>query len=201
MNANTQIAVFNGEINHQQQLMCNARELHPFLKSKQDFSTWIKNRIKKYDFLENQDFCSFHNFVERETGGSVRTDYHISLDMAKELAMVENNAMGRQIRRYFIACEKQAVSQHISRLITVQSQKERLEVALLKSDKTAKKIVYYMGLGLTVSETARVMSLSRRWVSEKVRLLRQTDIIAPAVNALSTPKQATLWENEHEYHA
>lgn len=201
MNANTQIAVFNGEINHQQQLMCNARELHAFLKSKREFSTWIKDRIKKYGFLENQDFCSFDNFVKRETGGSVRTDYHISLDMAKELAMVENNAMGRQIRRYFIACEKQAVSQHISRLIAVQSQKERLEVALLKSDKTAKKIVYYMGLGLTVSETARVMNLSRRWVSEKVRLLRQTGIIAPAVNALSTPKQATLWENEHEYHA
>ena len=172
-----------------------------FLKSKREFSTWIKDRIKKYGFLENQDFCSLPNFVEREKGGSVRIDYHISLDMAKELAMVENNAMGRQIRRYFIACEKQALSQHISRLITVQSQKERLEVALLKSDKTAKKIVYYMGLGLTVSETARVMNLSRRWVSEKVRLLRQTGIIAPAVNALSTPKQATLWENEHEYHA
>ncbi|MBQ9183627.1 MAG: antA/AntB antirepressor family protein [Neisseriaceae bacterium] len=201
MNANNQIAVFNGEINHQTCLMCNARELHEFLQVGREFSTWIKDRIKKYGFLENQDFCSFDNFVKRETGGSVRIDYHITLDMAKELAMVENNAMGRQIRRYFIACEKQAVSQHISRLITVQSQKERLEVALLKSDKTAKKIVYYMGLGLTVSETARVMSLSRRWVSEKVRLLRQTDIIAPAVNALSTPKQATLWENEHEYHA
>ena len=34
----------------------NARELHQFLESKQDFSTWIKSRIKKYDFVENQDF-------------------------------------------------------------------------------------------------------------------------------------------------
>ncbi|MBR0128797.1 MAG: antA/AntB antirepressor family protein, partial [Neisseriaceae bacterium] len=89
-------AVFNGEINHKSQVLCNARELHEFLKSKQDFSTWIKNRIKKYGFLENQDFCSFDNFVKRETGGSVRIEYHITLDMAKELAMVENNAMGRQ---------------------------------------------------------------------------------------------------------
>ena len=98
-------AVFHGEIAQQTQLLCNARELHEFLKSKREFSTWIKDRIKKYGFLENQDFCSFDNFVKRETGGSVRTDYHISLDMAKELAMVENNATGRQIRRYFINCE------------------------------------------------------------------------------------------------
>ena len=34
----------------------NARELHAFLESKQDFSTWIKNRINEYDFTENQDF-------------------------------------------------------------------------------------------------------------------------------------------------
>lgn len=101
------IAVFNGTINHQNCLMCNARELHEFLQSKQDFSAWIKNRIKKYSFLKNQDFCSFDKIIERGKGATVRTEYHITLDMAKELAMVENNAMGRQIRRYFIDCEKQ----------------------------------------------------------------------------------------------
>ena len=36
----------------------NARELHSFLESKQDFSTWIKNRIEQYDFVENQDFLA-----------------------------------------------------------------------------------------------------------------------------------------------
>lgn len=94
MNANTQIAVFNGEINHQQQLMCNARELHEFLQVGRDFSNWIKNRINKYKFVENQDFILLANFGEQTRGGHNRTDYHITLDMAKELAMVENNAMG-----------------------------------------------------------------------------------------------------------
>ena len=36
----------------------SARELHSFLESKQDFSTWIKNRIERYDFVENQDFIT-----------------------------------------------------------------------------------------------------------------------------------------------
>lgn len=84
----------------------NARELHERLESKQDFSTWIKNRIEKYDFVENKDFISLHKFVEREIGGSKRIEYYISLDMAKELCMVENNEQGKRIRKYFIQCEE-----------------------------------------------------------------------------------------------
>ena len=86
----------------------NARELHAFLESKQDFSTWIKNRIEKYDFVENQDFIMLHKKMEREIGGTVRIEYYITLDMAKEVAMIENNEKGRGVRQYFITCEKLA---------------------------------------------------------------------------------------------
>ena len=89
----------------------SARELHVFLESKQDFSTWIKNRIEKYEFVENQDFVSLHKKMEREIGGTVRIEYFVSLSMAKELAMVENNEKGKQARKYFIECEKQLLSQ------------------------------------------------------------------------------------------
>lgn len=89
----------------------SARELHAFLESKQDFSTWIKNRIEKYEFVENQDFVSLHKKMEREIGGTVRIEYFVSLSMAKELAMVENNEKGKQARKYFIECEKQLLSQ------------------------------------------------------------------------------------------
>lgn len=86
----------------------SARELHQFLESKQDFSTWIKSRVEKYEFVEGQDFCSFHKIVERETGATTRIEYALSLDMAKELSMVENNEKGRMARKYFIECEKKA---------------------------------------------------------------------------------------------
>lgn len=82
----------------------NARELHAFLDSKQDFSTWIKARITEYDFVEHQDFVLFHNFMEK---GRPRIEYFITLDMAKELSMVERTAKGKQARQYFIDCEKQ----------------------------------------------------------------------------------------------
>ena len=84
----------------------NARELHEFLESKQDFSTWIKNRINDYDFVENQDFAVSHKKMENPQGGRPAIEYQISLDMAKELSMVERNEKGKQARKYFIECEK-----------------------------------------------------------------------------------------------
>lgn len=88
----------------------NARELHQFLESKQQFANWIQNRIEKYGFIENQDFCSFNKVIKRETGATTITEYALSLDMAKELSMVENNEKGRLARKYFIECEKVATN-------------------------------------------------------------------------------------------
>lgn len=85
----------------------NARELHQFLGSKQDFSTWIKGRIEKYDFIENQDFQTAPQIYGTANGGhATRMEYVLSIDMAKELCMVENNEKGRIARRCFIECEK-----------------------------------------------------------------------------------------------
>ena len=89
----------------------SARELHSFLESRQDFSTWIKNRIERYEFVENEDYISFHRKMERVVGGTVRIEYFVSVGMAKELAMVENNDKGSQARRYFIECEKRLKEQ------------------------------------------------------------------------------------------
>jgi len=47
----------------------SARDLHTFLESKQDFSNWMINRIKKYGFIENQDFEVFNKFIENPSGG------------------------------------------------------------------------------------------------------------------------------------
>lgn len=100
------IPTFDGVINGERQLLVNARELHAFLGSRQDFSTWIKSRIFDYDFVENQDYL-LHKFMEQlPSGAKHKTDYHLTLDMAKELAMVERSEKGKQARRYFIDCEK-----------------------------------------------------------------------------------------------
>jgi phage anti-repressor protein len=85
----------------------NARELHEFLEVKDKFATWITRRIEKYDFVAGQDFTVVsQNCVSGNN--AVSKEYYISIDMAKELSMVENNERGREARMYFIAREKQA---------------------------------------------------------------------------------------------
>ena len=94
------------KINDETVQTVNARELHTFLEVGKDFSTWLKNRIEQYDFVENQDFVVFHKKGENPQGGRPSNDYYITLDMAKELAMVERNEKGKQARQYFIECER-----------------------------------------------------------------------------------------------
>lgn len=97
----------------------NARELHQFLEVGRDFSTWIKGRIEQYGFIGDVDYVVFPALGEGVSDSPIRgnqssgrggdrrsIEYHISLDMAKELAMVENNDQGRKARRYFIECER-----------------------------------------------------------------------------------------------
>ncbi|WP_455481274.1 antA/AntB antirepressor family protein [Bartonella sp. B12(2025)] len=83
----------------------NARELHAFLEVKTNFKDWIIRRIQDYKFKEEYDFCSF---LSESSGGRPSKDYHLTLDMAKELAMVERNERGKQARQYFIECERRA---------------------------------------------------------------------------------------------
>ncbi|WP_375662169.1 antA/AntB antirepressor family protein [Bartonella sp. OC16QHHD] len=84
----------------------NARNLHAFLEAKRDFSNWITDRIKKYNLLENHDFVCSPNLVSKGRGGHNRKDYHLTLSVAKELSMLENNKKGREARLYFIKCER-----------------------------------------------------------------------------------------------
>lgn len=85
----------------------DARELHSFLNVKTAFSDWIKRRIVEYNFVNDSDYLTISN--RNYTGiGNAPIDYIISIDMAKELSMVEKNSKGKEARKYFIECEKQA---------------------------------------------------------------------------------------------
>lgn len=105
------IPVVDGVVGGEEQPCVDARTLHKWLKNGDRFATWIKSRIKTYGFIENEDFAclSVISETQRANGqkGKVKQiDYLLTLDVAKELSMVENNEQGRAARRYFINCEK-----------------------------------------------------------------------------------------------
>ena len=73
----------------------SARELHTFLEVGRDFSTWIKDRISKYEFVENADYLLPKTGELENKGLQGKIEYFVTLDMAKQLAMVERNEKGK----------------------------------------------------------------------------------------------------------
>lgn len=165
------VTVFPALVHGEEQLLCDARQLHQLLNVGKDFATWIKGRITEYDFVAGVDYhiadeslgldiipinqCnknfpensgkfsesfsqiwekpnesinidniqkgSFPQFwgkpvdikklyktIKNPKGGRPTKEYILTLDMAKELAMVEKSDIGRKVRKYFIECERQS---------------------------------------------------------------------------------------------
>lgn len=90
----------------------DGRELHQFLKVGKDFSTWMKDRIDKFDLIEGEEYSPILGKTPNG-GGRPTTEYILLLDTAKEIAMVENNDQGKTVRKYFIAVERRFKNQLI----------------------------------------------------------------------------------------
>ncbi|MDD9331041.1 MAG: antA/AntB antirepressor family protein [Bartonella sp.] len=112
---NTLIEIKEQVIDQETVQTVNARELHAFLEVKRDFSNWIKDRINKYDFKEERDYIlTLAKIGERQN--VVLKEYYLTLSVAKELSMVENNKKGREARLYFIECEKRVKQVAVSQI-------------------------------------------------------------------------------------
>lgn len=83
-------------------LAVSARELHEFLGVGSEYSHWFK-RMCEYGFTEGEDFSSF---LTESTGGRPAQDAALSIDMAKEICMIQRNEKGKLARQYFLALEK-----------------------------------------------------------------------------------------------
>ncbi|MCX8016938.1 MAG: phage antirepressor KilAC domain-containing protein [Rhodocyclaceae bacterium] len=151
----------------------NARDLHAFLGVGKDFSTWIKGRIQQYGFVEHHDFVTFDAAPQNGGAGNRghRVEYAISLDMAKELAMVERNDRGKQARLYFIECERRAKANVID-LAAALDDPARLRTALL-------------------AYTEKVMALEAK-VQEQAPKVQFHDAVASAINCHTIQEAAKV---------
>ncbi|HGW4162185.1 TPA: antA/AntB antirepressor family protein, partial [Klebsiella pneumoniae] len=85
----------------------SGRNLHTFLAVGRDFTNWIKGRIKQYGFVEGVDYVIVEYLTSPKRASSksrqrIEHDYIVSLNMGKELSMVERNEQGKTARQYFI---------------------------------------------------------------------------------------------------
>jgi len=81
----------------------DAKELYEYLNVSTYFTTWFDRRVEEYEFEEGLDFFSF---LKESNGGRPSKEYVLTLDMGKELGMLEKSEEGRRIRKYFIEFEK-----------------------------------------------------------------------------------------------
>ena len=84
----------------------DGRSLHGALHVETRFDTWLGRRIEQYGFTEGDDYEVSLKSGQNPSGGRPATEYALTINMAKELAMLENNEAGRRIRRYFITVER-----------------------------------------------------------------------------------------------
>lgn len=78
------------------------RDLHELLEVESNYTTWFK-RMCEYGFTEGTDFIPF---LEESTGGRPSQDHQLTIEMAKELCMLQRTEKGKQARQYFIELEK-----------------------------------------------------------------------------------------------
>ena len=92
--------------------LVDARELHRKLKVQTKFTNWFPRRVEEYKFDEGKDYFTEDQLLPKN-GQKVfhrpRTEYFLTIDMAKEIAMVERTEVGKMIRNYFIEMEKIAM--------------------------------------------------------------------------------------------
>lgn len=94
------------DVNENQEPIVNGRELYEALEIKTPYTQWF-DRMKEYGFVENTDFCTVSQKCEIANGGyQEKINHAMKLDMAKEIAMIQRNERGKEVRQYFIQVEK-----------------------------------------------------------------------------------------------
>ena len=85
------------------------RELHEFLGVETPYRIWFP-RMVEYGFTEGKDFNPYKNVRVGEEGNREvareLTDHLLTIDMAKEICMIQRTDRGKQARQYFIQVEK-----------------------------------------------------------------------------------------------
>ncbi|EIX8501451.1 antA/AntB antirepressor family protein [Campylobacter jejuni] len=211
-----QIQIYNDKTIGAEINSANAREIFQFLNSEQEYSNWIKNRISHYNFIENQDYIIELVY----TKGRPRKEYYVTLDMAKELCMVENNEKGRQARCYFIECEKRlknleqekmqklAFHQSLGYKSQLKQQKEHYEnkIKALKYDLEKKKELSFkrklskeelLELRKILARDYGILCIKEWEMSLVAEKIGKDTVFEAVLNKLE--KELKYWQNYEEY--
>ena len=180
LNSTEILSLHSHIINEQTCDTVDAKELHTYLNVGRDFATWIKARVNQYCFEEGLDYLIISRSPKRGRGNrGASKDYFITLDMAKELAMVERNEKGREARRYFINCERQLKAVSVD--AGVQEQ--------LPSDKSAE----LQRSLVTIEEQAKYRMLNGIVKSME---FKEDTLVIPAIEMINMVRAVRMYQDQ-----
>lgn len=149
-----------------------ARDLHGFLEVETPFHKWFP-RMCEYGFTEDEDYRTFLSNRSDGLPGKSRQDAQLTIDMAKEICMLQRNEKGKQARQYFLQLEKEWNSPEAVMARALRMAQEKLErVKAINSNLTVQNAImqpkaeYFDGLcdreSLTgIRETAKLLGLKQ----------------------------------------
>lgn len=157
----------------------SARELHGFLELTERFGNWFE-RMKQYGFIENQDYIgrkTFNTLAHQEL-----QDYEISLDMAKEIAMIQRNEKGRQARQYFIEVEKKWNSPEYVMNRALEISRQQVEKLMLENKELKPKAEFFDAVAdskhaIQMSEVAKVLNYPGYGRNRLFEFLREKKVL------------------------
>ena len=151
----------------------SARDLHEGLEVKSNFTTWF-DRMCEYGFTENDYKKCFPKMESGLNGGQNMVDYQISVDMAKQICMIQRSEKGKQYRQYFIDLEKawNTPEQVMARALkladrTIDTLKEEKKKLIEDNERMKPKVIF--------ADAVRASS-SSILIGDLAKLLRQNGV-------------------------
>lgn len=143
-------------------------ELHEVLGAPSVYREWSKRRLTDIDAEEDADFTTVE--IPTVSGGAPKKDHIIKLDTAKEMAMLERNEKGKQVRRYFIQVEKK----YKSASLATQELSPQLQVMInleIEQKRQAEKLEHVEERIESIREVVAIDTTS--WREDTGRILRK----------------------------
>lgn len=141
----------------------SARELHEFLDVSTDFRHWFQ-RMCEFGFSEGQDF---RTFLTESTGGRRGQDAAVTIDMAKEICMLQRNEKGKMARQYFLQLERDWNSPEKVMARALQIADRRIKTLESKVQADAPKVLFADSVAASSSTVL---------IGELAKILRQNGV-------------------------
>ncbi|WP_248099534.1 phage antirepressor KilAC domain-containing protein [Corynebacterium kefirresidentii] len=183
------------------------RDLHAFLEVSERYTQWFA-RMEEYGFNAGQDFI---RETGKSTGGRPSVNHIISLDMAKEISMIQRTDKGKQARQYFIECERRAKQPTINGAeltrmeliqIAMNAETERLQLEAKNKELEPKADAYDEFIDATgkynIGTVAKMFGKGQNWL---FRELRNAGVLISKGAMRNTPYQQYMHHFEVKAHS